>query len=244
MLMNFPLVEFPDEKRQVIPRTLYRRFDQKEHAELFLRYGEMRFGNLQKFREYEGTRGDPHEGKCFSSPPEGTIFELRKDGLSECDMTGKVSSLSKEVCSPWRYFIYCMSYDKTECQVNNFGPYLVTINDTQKFIERITSGVLSKRHMCWGKVEYPDDVDFSVLLLSDKDHYGRTPIWMVKQKQYNKEIEFRLSIIADDCKLNEYYKLRYFNADNFTDENAWRKALTLKILADDLRDIASLSIDE
>ncbi len=121
------------------PNTLYRFFDKEEYAQAFLD-GEIRFGNIKRYKEIEGDRKDESEGKASfywnQKAPSVTInkksLKIVENGESNQNISFEATFLNP---------VYILSTSEESVNIDElkrrFGAYIVRINKPSLFLEQL-----------------------------------------------------------------------------------------------------------
>lgn len=194
-LPTLSMSAFPESLRLAIPKVLYRRFSEREHAESFLEKGEMWLRSILYHRGVEGEddpRADPREGTYQNKLPEGTICQIQMKPDEQHVTVGSATHYKQELQEPYRCFIYCFSEQQHQTHADKFGQHLVTVHNTDELFRRITNGALQKGNINWGSVRYYDETKEENLFLFENISFDGTPIWRVKPKNISMNSSFGL----------------------------------------------------
>jgi len=131
------------------PKFCYRAFDREEYAKQFIENGIFRLNCLRYCKNMEGKRRDPTEGRAHTlepdilsvgyvstkNPAEETIW-TKEEGLQE---------YHPELNNP--IFCFCTSLPDVNLDhmKNNFGRYIVKINNPRELAEDINKYFIGKR---------------------------------------------------------------------------------------------------
>lgn len=192
--MNHPkfyIAKRPDDSRSRIPSVLYRRFTCREHAENFVKNGEIRFRSLSHFRSLEAdeVRRDGLEGS-IEVDMAGATIEIApvdtEDYGSPLVLTSGTMRIFLTMPDP--FFISCYSYRKHPAQ-RKFGRFLVEIYRPKELIGGIILGPHVPEELFWGKVRYFNRKN-------PADAREDRQLWLSKPDSLRFEFEFRLALLV------------------------------------------------
>lgn len=193
-------------------------FEQKEHAESFLR-GDLRFGRIGAYKGYLDKngelRGDPFEGVISWLQPENVILKYDDLIIRPDDIAAPIAIHSDDALSKFALCLYAIHSGHAETisqqTLNEFkqslliheksfglGEYCVLITNASEFQNRVLSALNGKVNGGMSRVNYFDE----------NQHYPRLPDQfdgMHKRQSFSHQNEYR--VIADfECK-EDYFVL-------------------------------------
>lgn len=195
------------------PEVVYRTFDEKEYAEEFVNFGKFRLGHLRTYKDTEDlSRKDVTEGVAdFHVSDNVTSVSLDEDANVESINTkpGLIRTRS-ELGNP--VYLLCTSMSGVEMEhiSNEFGKYIVKINNPRKLAEDITSFLETMPHKFAGGIE-GQTIKYNKghIFAKDMGNIERTRLsYSQKPEKFSKDNEFRfIAIIMDrpSSRYNEDY---------------------------------------
>ncbi len=169
--------------REAPPEKLYKVFNSEEYAQNFLR-GELWFKSLESLQKMEGVGNDPIEGKP-SVPVKGNLVLPSRTLM----LPTENARLGFEGTNLDKIFSCSFSMFGTRPTSSKFGKFLIEMNNTKAIIEE-WQDIL--KHLEYGKIRYFhrfDEINNSVY-----------PLWLLKNKKFIDEEEYRLSFYFANLK--------------------------------------------
>lgn len=207
---------------QGLPNVLYRRFNDRKHAEYFMS-GNIIFRSLQYYRDLakkgDIIHGDSSEGSVIYAKK--LKAEIQKGG--DYFSLGDFNSTRIETKSPDRIFISCYSLNQNR---HHYGKYLVILKNPTAFLNRIEDSLL-KMQTKYGSVSYYPENHESFKPISQPDK----PIWMYKKDNFSPDEEFRITINLENIELT---------LKNFIGDIPVSPETPIKFAVGDIRSIAEL----
>ncbi len=195
----------------MLPKYLYKVFDEKQYADDFLNNGRIRFSTLYYYKTHEDEdRVDPTEGHGGGSKEgEALVIDLAKEtmtpeaGIEELYVEGGEDSS----------FILCTSAPKSEKLQDlpiKFGKYVVRIKDPARLFKEIESAMRNDKALEKNRpqlegalIRYDKDENLDELT----DQKIKALGWAQKPAKYWDEFEyrFRFKIIEELIGSPEHY---------------------------------------
>ncbi|MCX2795339.1 hypothetical protein OQJ62_10450 [Microbulbifer thermotolerans] len=193
-------------------------FEQKEHAESFLR-GDLRFGRIGAYKSYVDKngeqRGDPFEGIVSWLQPNMVSIKFGDLVIPSEDIVAPIAIHSNEVLNKFALCLYAIHSGDTETitleVLDDFkrslliheksfglGSYCALITNAREFQNRVCSSLDGKVNGVMAKVNYFDE----------KQHFPRLPEkydGMHKRSSFSHQNEYR--VIADFESDDDYFTL-------------------------------------
>lgn len=168
--------------------ALYKYFTDERFANAFIRKGNMRFGSLASYRQFEdgGVRGDPKDGTLHYEPHEGIEITMVADGR-------KLSGISFSTAAQ-NMFVYCMSSELSSERAAELGPFCVEVADPDTIVARLRA-----------RATNASKLDYAAVVCGETEYrpYDKIPgadwavperVVMIKPPEYAPQKEFRIAL--------------------------------------------------